>query len=75
MKPTKRKSIARRFPGALVVHAGRAREVIAELNLTAGTIAIRLQGCKRRKVYQVADLALFKPGTPQLALQLEFESK
>ncbi len=72
MKARKRTQISRAFPGASVIYRGKARKDIAEINTAAGTIIIRLDGCRRRKTYNVADLWLFKPASPQLALQLQF---
>ncbi len=75
MKARKHKKISRIFPGATVIYRGKARHVIAELNTEAGTIIVRLDGCRRRKTYTVTDLWTFKPTTPQLSLQLEFPQK
>ena len=72
MKACRTKKISRIFEGASVIHRGKPRRVIAEINITSGTILFRLEGCRRRKTYNVADLATFKPSSPQLALQLEF---
>jgi hypothetical protein len=66
--------IARIFDGGRVEYRGKLRRVIAELNTSAGTITFRLEGCATRKVYNAVDLATFKPATPQLALQLEFDT-
>jgi hypothetical protein len=64
-----RRKITRRF-ATKVKHRGEERPVIAELDLDAGTIRVRLLGCRKRKTYNVADLAKFKPHTPQLGLDM-----
>ncbi len=68
----KRRKITRAF-NARVEYRGEERLVVLDLDINAGTIAVRLRGCSRRKVYQVKDLFTFKPESPQLSLPLQFE--
>lgn len=64
-----------RFFSATVEHRGKKRQVAAVLDMKAGTIAIRLAGCSKRRVYNVADLFTWKPATPQLSLPLTFDKE
>lgn len=61
----KRTKITRVVPGAKVRHLGVDRAVVLELDTVAGTVAVRLEGCRIRKTYFIQDL--FQWG-PQLKL-------
>ena len=73
MKTKKRTRIVRGMLGEKVEYRGKNRQVVVLLDITAGTITVRLEGCSKRKTYQAADLFTWKPATPQLSLPLSFE--
>jgi hypothetical protein len=61
-----RQKLSRRLDGSQVTYRGKARAVVVEIDRAAGTVAVRLHGCKTRRLYAAADL--WKTTTPQLSL-------
>jgi len=57
-----------RWVRAKVNYRGKDRNIVVELDREKGLVAIRLQGCKTRRTYAVADL--WNPVSPQLSLPL-----
>lgn len=66
-QPRRTWRVSRRLDAVQVQHRGRKRALVVELDTRAGTLCVRLQGCRKRRKYLVADL--YQPGQ-QMALSL-----
>jgi len=69
--PRVRSKISRRMKDTLL-HLGRERPIIVTLDMNAGTVSVRLLGCRNARLYFASDLARFPTATPQLGLPLSF---
>jgi hypothetical protein len=56
------------MPKVTVAHRGADRSVVLEVDTTRGQLAIRLNGCRTRRIYSIKDLWNWK--VPQLQLAL-----
>lgn len=64
---SKRNKISR-STRAKINYRGKDRNVIVEIDREKGLVALRLKGCKTRRIYAVADL--YQPASPQLSFNL-----
>jgi len=68
MSPARRPRRSVRLPKVTVAHRGADRSVVLEVDTSRGQLAIRLTGCRTRRIYSIKDLWNWK--VPQLQLPL-----
>lgn len=64
----KRRVTSFRRLDAKIHYRAKDRAIVIEIDRAAGTLSVRLHGCRKRRVYSAADLWI--TSTPQLSLPL-----
>ncbi len=64
----KRTKVRRILRTSTVNYRGKLRLIVAEIDTTTGTLSVRPHGCRKSKIYALADLFAWGP---QLQLNLK----